>query len=136
MHNYFDRYKTISDAYLAVNLKRLFNREALIGTDCLLFKLKENPYSEFMGTGANVLDTDNPIHVRLIFNRNYMLNPNNHQLDSVSVYTANTEIELGDVIEFRTRQETIRFKVDLREEYSIDSRKVLRLTLSGYRNSG
>jgi hypothetical protein len=136
MHNYFDKYKGLADKYLAINLKRLFKKEKILGTDCLLYKWKDNAYSEFMAQGSNVLDWDNPIEIRVIFNKNYMLNSMNHQLDNAVVYTANPEPNLGDVIQFRTREETIRYKIDLMEEYSIDSKKIKRLTLSGYRNSG
>jgi hypothetical protein len=65
-----------------------------------------------------------------------MLNPNNHQMDTMVVYTENQLPNLGDVIQFRTREETVRYKIDLVEEYSTDSKKLKRLTLSGYRNSG
>jgi len=136
MHNYFDKYKELADKYLAVNLKRLFNREKLLGTDCILFKWTDNAYSEFMGQGSTVIDEKNPLSIRVIFNKNYMLNPRNHQIDNAIVYTADPRPDLGDIIQFRTREETIRFKIDLVEEYSIDSKKVKRLTLSGYRNSG
>jgi hypothetical protein len=136
MHNYFDRYKQLSDKYLEINLKRLFSREKQIGTDCLLLKWKDSDYSELMGAGANVLDEQNPISIRIIINKNYMLNPRNHQIDTMVVYTENQLPDLGDVIQFRTREETVRYKIDLVEEYSIDSKKLKRLTLSGYRNSG
>lgn len=136
MLNYFDKYKELADQYLAINLKRLIDREEKIGTDCLLFKWKDNPYSEAMGTGSNILDVDNPIKFRMIFNKNYFFNPHNTQLDNIMTYTAHPAVKQGDVIEFRTRDETYRFKVELLEEYSIDSRILKRLTLSGYRNSG
>lgn len=134
--NYFDVYKQYADNYLKVNIQRLFDREELLGTDCLLFKNRENPYDEMFGAATTVLDRDHPINIRVIINKSRMFNPANHQTDIMIVYTADPNIDYGDVIEFKTRTETVAYKVDDYEEYTIDHGVVKRLTLSGYRNSG
>lgn len=134
--NYFNVYKSYADKYLMVSIQRLFDREELLGTDCLLFKNKDNPYDEMFGTSTTVLDRDHPIPIRLILNKSMLVNPFNHQVDTAIVYTADKNVELGNVIEYKTRTETVAYKVETYEEYTIDSGIVKRLTLSGYRNSG
>lgn len=136
MKNYFDVYRELSDKYLLLQLERLEAREKLVGTDCLLLKNRENPYDDMFGKGTTVLDRDNPINIRLIINRNTMINPYNSTMDSIMVYTANESVEIGDVIEYRTRTETIAYKVEALETYNTEKKVFKRLTLVGYRNSG
>lgn len=137
MNNYFDLYKEVSDKYLELNLNRLFQLEEILGTDCNLYKNRDDdPYKDMLGSSSTNIELRDPVKIRIIINKNMMNNPFNHQSDGTSVYTASKEPNLGDIISFRTRKEVVYYKVEALEEYSIDSGKVKRLVLSGYRNSG
>lgn len=137
MNDYLNNYKKLADRYLEANLKKLISLEKIVGTDCFLHKnVDDNHYDDLFGASSTVPDESKARHIRVIINKNLFYNKYNHQTDAIAVYTSEKGIDLGDTISFRTSKEVLYFKVESLEDYSIDSNKMQRIILSGYRNSG
>jgi len=119
----------------AIGMKNIKLQMALIGTDFVVLRPKENSKWKNVFGGSyssdSTLENDyDQFTTRLIINQNEFRDVWNRNRDTLESYTPDGSLKVGDELQYTRNKRTYRFKITMKQGFSEDADVLYIYTLS------